>query len=93
MITSDDTNGNCAIKLCTIYSLSCEETKSISFGLLYMRRHDIPPFITMGKIVGSQIVRVHMPFDEMGFVLVNRYFDTHILIDEVYHPIGTIQPK
>ena len=48
-----------------------------------MRRHEIPPFITMGNIVGSQIVRVHMTFHEMGFVYHNRYFDRHILIDEV----------
>ena len=59
-------NGNCAVKLWT--SLSCVETKSILFWLITIRRHEIPPFITMGKIVGSQIVRVHMTFDEMGFV-------------------------
>jgi len=33
-----------------------------------MRRHEIPPFINMGKIVRSKIVRVHMTFDEMGLV-------------------------
>ena len=62
MIMSDDTNGNCVIKplVCLV--------KKLNYFFRLLRRHEIPPFITMGKIVGSQIVRVHMTFDEMGFV-------------------------
>ena len=46
----------------------------------------------MGKIVGSQIVRVHMTLDEMSFVLVNRYFDRHILIDILVQYITQLEP-